>query len=337
MRDHSCRWYFLLSLLFFLVGLLALLLRYMSGHESELVSPESKFPTMAAKPLESYAFSRLRELNPQKSQIVIDELLDGDNDQASFVFSFMSNGKKMTGHLRVPQAATPSAGFPVVLLLRGFVDQSIYETGIGTRNASSFFAQHGYVTIAPDFLGYGGSDAPDTDTMAARVMRPRHVIDLIASLSSLNFVNAQDVYMWAHSNGGQIALSVLEITGKSIPTTLWAPVSKPFPYSILYYTDEYEDGGKALRKVLASFESMYDVDDFSIHKYLEWIQSPIQIHQGTADDAVPVEWSNDLVSSLELLAKEIAYFVYPGADHNLQPNWNTAMTRDLEFFREFSP
>ena len=36
---------------------------------------------------------------------------------------------------------------------------------------------------------------------------------------------------------------------------LWAPVSKPFPYNILYYTDEAEDRGKWLRGEIAKFEA----------------------------------------------------------------------------------
>ena len=29
---------------------------------------------------------------------------------------------------------------------------------------------------------------------------------------------------------------------------------------------------------------------------------------------------------------EINYFKYPNTDHNLQPNWNVAIQRDLKFF-----
>jgi len=133
-------------------------------------------------------------------------------------------------------------------------------------------------------------------------------------------------------NGGQVALSVLEITQQPYPTTLWAPVSKPFPYSILYYTDEFDDEGKALRHELAQFEKEYDVRRFSITDYLEQIKAPLQLHQGTADDAVPQAWSDELVERLEALELEADYFIYPGADHNLVGSWDTVVARDLAFF-----
>jgi dipeptidyl aminopeptidase/acylaminoacyl peptidase len=149
-------------------------------------------------------------------------------------------------------------------------------------------------------------------------------------------VNLDKIAIWGHSNGGQIALSVLEISGKNYPTSLWAPVSKPFPYSILYYTDESDDHGKALRKLIAGFDALYDSDEFSIHNYYDWINAPIQIHQGTIDEPVPLKWSQELEKNLKDKGKEVNLYVYPGADHNLaggENAWNLAVERSLEWFK----
>src|SRR5690606_5347887 len=100
-------------------------------------------------------------------------------------------------------------------------------------------------------------------------------------LNQINNWNNDDVFIWAHSNGGQIALTTLEATGKMIPTSLWAPVTKPFPYSVLYYTDESADRGKFIRTELAKFEAIYNADQFAITDYVDRIKAPIQLHQGT--------------------------------------------------------
>ena len=126
----------------------------------------------------------------------------------------------------------------------------------------------------------------------------------------------------------------MEITGAQFPTVLWAPVSKPFPYSVLYYTDESEDKGKFLRREIAKFEEIYDSDKFSIDEYFDHIRAPIQLHQGTADDAVPVEWSNLLSKRLLDLNIDLDYFTYSGSDHNLSPAWDTVVSRDIEFFKK---
>ena len=114
---------------------------------------------------------------------------------------------------------------------------------------------------------------------------------------------------------------------------LWAPVSATFPYSILYYSDEAEDGGKLLRRELSEFENVYDTDFYSLKNYLDRIKALIQIDQGTADDAIPMAWSDNLVKTLKDQDLEVNYNIYPGSDHNLEPMWNIAIQKDLEFFR----
>lgn len=301
-----------------------------STSSTNLVSPVAPPP----KPLAKYAFTSLQDYQSQSSPISLDNLMFSEADLNAYQAHFTTQTKNMSLQIMVPQSATPSAGFPVILLVRGFVDPSIYQTGIGTQNAARYFSSRGYVTISPDFLGFGDSDFPPIDAMEARLEKPAQLLDLIASLSNFSLVDLSRLGIWAHSNGGQIALSVLEITGQSIPTVLWAPVTKPFPYSMLYYTDEYQDGGKALRKVLADFELNYDVFDYSLDSHLDRLVGPIELHQGSLDDAVPQAWSDEFVEKVNQTTKKIKYFVYPASDHNLRPDWDTAVSRSYQFFED---
>ncbi len=292
-------------------------------------------PAPTPKPLLQYTFANLANYVPQSSLITLDKTMDQNEKVTVYLGSFTTGGKRMSMQIMVPQTATPSGGFPVILMNRGFVDPSQYQTGIGTKNAAKVFAAGGFVTVAPDFLGFGASDAAPEDTMAARLEKPQQLLDLIASLPSFTITNPMKLGLWGHSNGGQITLSLLEITQEPYPTVLWAPVTKPFPYSLLYYTDEYEDGGKALRQVIANFEKDYDVFDYSIDKFSDRLVGPIELHQGTADDAVPEKWSRAFTGTLKEKKIPITYYVYEGADHNLQPAWQTAVNRSLVFFKEF--
>lgn len=304
-----------------------------SDARTAFVNPLShSVPEIIRPSLDHYGFSHLKGQPAHPSQMVLDTVIQNEDNLTIYKFSYVTEGKRMTGQLNVPNEATPAAGFPVIVMLRGFVDPSIYTTGIGTRNVARVLASNGYVTVAPDFFGYGDSESEDPDVMMARLSKPVHVIDLIASLATLSLVNEERLGMWGHSNGGQIALSVLEITGKKIPTALWAPVSVAFPYSVLYYTNDSDDKGKALRRVLAEFEEEHDVFDYSIDQHWEWITAPIQLHHGTADSAAPVEWSRVLKNILKKFEKDVGYFEYEGADHNLQPGWDTVVERDLDFF-----
>jgi uncharacterized protein len=315
-----------------IVSAFGLIARQTTSHFINPIASLAPTPTPVPRPLLAYTFTNLRQQPAFGTQIKLEQVLTDEPQFTAHVFSYLTDGKKMTGQINLPKTNPPPGGFPVILMLRGFADASTYQTGVGTKNAAAVFARNGYITIAPDFLGYGGSDPADPDSLAARVARPRNMLNLIASLTSLPNADLDRLGIWAHSNGGQIALSLLEITGKPFPTTLWAPVSKPFPYSILYFTDDYSDQGKYLRRIIADFEALYDVYDFSIDRYWDWINAPILLHQGSADDAVPERWSAQLTQTLKALEKDITYHRYEGTDHQLRPAWNTVIQRDLAFF-----
>jgi len=331
-------WWFVLLTVLLIVGW------WMSSKNKQIIiSPEAPYFTVE-KPLEKYSFESLRgkvflgseiEIKEDIFYYAVDPPVGGQVRQGAG-----QDKLKMSGQIKIPEGNPPLGGWPVVIMIRGYADQEIYETGMGTRNAAAFFSKNGFLTLAPDFLGYGESDLPPDNSLEERFMRPGQVLELIASVKNIKDADENKINIWGHSNGGQIALSVLEISSKDYPTSLWAPVSKPFPYSILYYTDEFDDLGRALRKVVAGFEAMYEADDYSIDSYYDWIEAPIQIHQGTNDDAVPVEWSRKLVEKLEELEKKVELYVYTGADHNLagplvgeRKAWNAAVRRDLEWFR----
>ncbi len=293
------------------------------------------------KPYDKYSFERLAQRGGVASKIEI----------VGNKFYYYSEGRRISGEINLPSGPGPEG---LIVMARGYVDKEIYKTGIGTHNAAKYYADHGYITLAPDFSGYGESDPEDENALGARLTKPVEILDLIASVRADNNLPAQaglplqgrdvPIYLWGHSNGGQIMLSVAEILGMSKSVnlyssesvirgmTLWAPVSKPFPYNILYYTDEADDQGKWLRGEIAKFEQDYDVYNYSIDRYMDKINIPLQIHQGSADDAVPKKWSDTLAESLKSKDKRATYYVYPGADHNMKPGWDTVVSRDIDFF-----
>lgn len=313
--------------------------------KTSILSPLGKIKNISKKPLEKYTFKNLQKTKFPPSRITLGRTLKED-DKAfiSQMFYYTVDDKKISGLINVPKE---EGTYPLLVCLRGFVDSSIYTTGEGTRRTAEEFARNGFITLAPDFLGYGESDNPSQDAIEERFQTYTTILTLLSSLNNLqNGLDASysgklkaDVLhtgIWGHSNGGHIALSVLAITGKSYPTVLWNPVTKPFPYSILYFTDEYEDHGKALRKVVATFENDYDIELYSPTNYYDWIRAPIQLHQALADEAVPLRWSDQFYKTMKAMEKDIAYFTYPGESHNFNNGtWPVAIERSVAFFREY--
>ena len=310
---------------------------WLKNKKQVILSPNAPW-IFVEKPLQKYSFPELRKQVFTPGEIRVEG--DPTSLKASLgagIFYYYVNGKKVSGKINQPTGIIPAGGWPVVIMVRGYVDKEIFQSGIGTQPAAAVFAKNGFLTLAPDFLGYGESDKAPENGLEERFLTPVTVLQLIASVKGLPNANPDKINIWAHSNGGQIALSVLEISGQAYPTVLWAPVSKPFPYSILYYTDQYEDNGKALRKLIAGFDAQYDSDEFSIHNYYDWIAATVSIHQGTADEMVPLKWSQDLAKTLTDKGKTAKLYIYPGADHNLaggDDSWNQAVQRSLEWFKK---
>jgi len=350
-------WYLIVIFISFTTGLFV-----KAVVDTGSVRPLTSFVTQTKTPtpLTKYEISNLTNHIFDEGAFEIKEILSDEDAYKAYLFEYTyypdldaDNPKVTTGQINIPKlekleneemkAEINSNGFPVVLMIRGFVSQEIYYTGLGSSSGADFFAKSGYVTISPDFLGYAGSDENSADIFESRFQTYTTAISLIKDIDRLTTLKAlgesvrisDKVAIWAHSNGGQIALTLLEATKRVYPTTLWAPVTKGFPYAILYYTDESEDKGAYIRHELADFENLYDAEKFSIDGYLDQIEAPITLHQGTADDAVPVGWSNTFVAKMRNLDKDINYFVYPGADHNMRPSWNEVISRDLEFFNSF--
>lgn len=319
-------------------------------------------PQIKENPLTKYQFENLASSEIKPGKIVLDKILSEGEDFTSyhFILEFSpipgkSEIKKTSGLINIPNNQNQSLNLPIIVMFRGYVDQNIYQTGTGTKRAGEYFSKNGFITIALDFLGYGESDNEAQNIFESRFQTYTTALSLLKTLELLpnhneylnirdeidqkdiilqKFISYSDLFLWGHSNGGQIALTILEITQKEYPTSLWAPVSKPFPYSILYYTDESEDRGKLIRSELSKFEEDYDVEKFSLDNYLGKIKAPIQIHQGSADNTVPVTWTQELCSKLKKLDIDTNCLYYQGADHNLSPSWNTVINRDLEFFQK---
>lgn len=344
-----------------------------------LVSPLVLFEQARekARPLLKYQIPDLENFPLLSSELEIKEQLSAEENFTSYLFTFVTQGGSMSGQLNLPKNFDRPR---VILMMRGYVPPEVYQTGVGTRAAAQVFAQQGFITVAPDFLGFGESDPDFEDSWEGRFVKPVQMMELLNNLNQTDFIYLECLYLahqsqsptaacqknfvqptigiWAHSNGGQIALTLLEGFKQSLPTSLWAPVTAPFPYSILFFTDEVPDEGKATRNWLAQFEKDYDVFAFSLTKHLDRLQGPLLIHHGSADEAALLSWSLELVEKIKLenerrlrqmtLNKvasasaqievlpevEFQLFTYPGADHNLRPSWNTVVARDVEFFQQ---
>lgn len=290
-------------------------------------------PTEIPKDYSAWSFENLSQRQFSSGQIKIGKVLRKEDKYTSYAFTYQSGGKTTSGMLNKPNGGDK---FPVIVLLHGWADKQYYHYGYGTEKSANYLAENGFLTLSPDFLGYGYSDWEDQDILVARFNKPVEVLDLLSSIDSLPSADANKVGIWAHSNGGQIALSVLEITGRSYPTTLWAPVSLDFPECVLTYLGT-EEVGNIVKDKIDSFLILNDPKEFSIGPYLSKIISPFIVHQAITDEYIEKKWTDNLVNKLKNQGLKVDYYLYPKENHNFNRYKETGETlreRDLEFFRK---
>ena len=323
---------------------------YFFNQKKQLISPLGQLSQPKEKPLSAYTFENLKKIQFPKNMFSLGKKINETDDYITQIFYFFVPEKpnsrtmlKVSAVINLPKKA---GSYPVIIMLRGYIPDESYQPGSGTQHTAEVLAKNGFITLAPDFLGSGESASPSADPLEARFQTYTTVLTLFSSLSNLNYSlepafsgtvksDLAKIGIWGHSNGGQIALSVLAISGVDYPTVLWAPVSKSFPYSILYYTDEADDQGQALRKLVADFEKDYSSADFSFTNYFSWIKAPVQIQQGIADQEVPFWWSEELTATLKKNKVEAKYLSYPGADHNMLPDqWTNVVNDTVSFYKK---
>jgi len=284
--------------------------------------------------LDAYTFDRLASMEFPAAPLRLERVLYERPEFTAWVFSTQTAlGQTVSGVINIPQGSGP---FPVVVLLRGYVEKEQYRPGLGTRGAADAFARNGIIGVAPDFLGYGSSDPESFDVFETRFEKPLTVLSVLAGLSTLPQADLERVGLWGHSNGGQIAFSVLQITGKSYPTALWAPVTLGFPESVTAFFPELPDKGAYLQKQLDDeFFWRYNAKDYSISDHWERIRAPLIIHQGGKDTLVTPTQTEATIALFKQKNISVRYTLFPQENHLFSAGFAPqAAANDLRFFRE---
>ncbi len=295
----------------------------------------------------------MRERDFPGGEIRIANLQEENEFYRRYYFVYPSDGLTITGAMNVPRGQGP---FPVLILLHGYFERDQYWTGADTWQMADFFARNGYLTIAPDYRSWGGSDNGPSFFHTGLVA---DVLNLISSLHSLPQADTEQVLLMGHSMGGGIAMKVLVIDDRVSAAVLYAPNSADdadligrwgpgcLPGQSQKDGDECNPGevlpADLPQELLDAYLEATGDGQFlqfvAPINTLEVVNVPVQIHIGEADGEMltqtPPEWSRKLYEALQAAGKEVDFFSYPGQGHYFEPPaWGEMMNRALAFFNE---
>lgn len=286
----------------------------------------------------------LREGEYTGSDIVIEQTLESGANFRRYIASYKSEGLKIYGLLTVPYGNPPEGGWPAIIFNHGYISPSVYKTAEKYVAYQNAFARAGYVTFKPDYRGHGNSEGVATGGYGSNAYMI-DVLNAVASIKKYPGVNFEKLGMWGHSMGGHITLKVM-VVSKDIKTgVIWAGVVGSYEDLFERWRrrrgptptiNPFSQRGRWRQELADKYGDPNENPEFwkslSATSYLSDISGPVQLHHGTADSSVPVEFSRSLEKRLSEVGKTVELYEYQGDDHNLSANLSLALRRSVEFF-----
>lgn len=263
----------------------------------------------------------------------VGRVLDDNSLYTRYFITYKSGELTISGIMNVPKA---EGTFPVLFLNHGYIDPAIYTNGRGLRREQDYLARRGYVVIHSDYRNHAQSDKdPDADYN----FRLGYVEDVINGIyavrnSSLPYFNKEKIGMLGHSMGGGVTINTLVVQPDLVDAAvLFAPVSGDQIDNFKRWTVTRPATAERITENHGTPETNPDFwHDISAINFLDKVLAPVLLHHGTADDSVPIEWSDRLDKALKDAGKTITYHVYPGQPHEFTTSWAQVMQRTVEFF-----
>lgn len=268
--------------------------------------------------------------------IKIEKDLGEKKGYKSYIVSYLSDGLKLYSLLNIPSTKKTPNGFPVIIVNHGHIPPEQYSIERSYSLVTSYYASNGFMVLKPDYRGHDKSENgndPNTERLSYAI----DVLNLLYLIPTLNDADKDNIFVYGHSMGGGVTLTVLEVANNINAATLWAAVSIEFPESLLYFIRKRHS--EEANSLLSRLEEVFTQEDFyklSPINYLKYITAPIIIQHGTKDDSVPIEWSDQLAEKLKNNNIYYEYYKYENDDHNFaKGNFYKVLKKDIEFFKKY--
>lgn len=339
---------------FFILLVLAFCIVYISLSKKQVnnsipVTVEHQPKSTSKSESNSYplAITAMRQKSYPASVITIEKTLEPGANYNRYVVSYTSEGLKIYGLLTVPSGQKPAGGWPVILFNHGYIPPNSYSTISSYAIMVDPLAQAGYIVFKPDYRGNGNSQGSPTQPY----ITPDYVTDsmnALAAIKAYKDANPHKIGVFGHSMGGNITLHELVMSHDFKAADIAAGVVGDESDLISWWNQRF-----ATNSIVGNDLATYYIIQQMVKRYgtpstdpsywnaidptqfISYINEPVQIQVGTADEDVPVNFSSSLADLLKKNNKQLNYLTYPGADHNLAPDTAAAMAQTVEFFNTY--
>lgn len=305
----------------------------------------TSLPTNTPTPTPPYPLSIdwLRAQQYSGSEIVIEQVLEPGSNYNQYIASYQSEGLKIYALMTVPVGEKPPGGWPAIVFNHGYIPPDQYRTTERYVAYVEAFARRGYVVFKPDYRGHGFSEGVARGGYGS----PDYTVDVLNALAAVKNhpdVDPERLGMWGHSMGGYITLRSMVVSDDIKAGVIWAGVVASYEDLLTRWrrrgsgsTPSAPTRARRWRdNLITLYGSPEDNPEFwdsiSANSYLGDLSGPVQLHHGTEDTSVPIEFSNILYEQIQNIGGDVTYYTYEGDNHNLSVNFSDAMFRSITFF-----
>ncbi len=240
--------------------------------------------------------------------------------------TYDSDGRQIKGYIVKPKA---DGVYPCIIYNRGGSKEFGVITGKKLIGVICIIASWGYVVIASQYSGNGGSEGKDE----LSGMDLEDIINLKPVIDSLDYVDSTRIGMRGMSRGGLMSLNILRkslnwIRCVSIQSSLLDIASEYISRPGLkeWHSDMYDTNSEELIKAKSPYQNVEEIDK----------TIPLQIIQGGQDvqviPSIAVKFFNKLI---EAGHNSVDFHYFNEADHGLSQVIKESNTLQREFFNKW--
>lgn len=244
-----------------------------------------------------------------------------------------SDGTDLNARIITPPNMDSTKKYPVIVYVYGGPHAQMIDAGWMNRASLWMykFAQEGYIIFTLDNRGseHRGKAFEQVTFRQLGKVEMQDQLTGVAYLKSLRFVDPARLGVFGWSFGGFMTTSLMTNYPNVFTTAVAGGPVMDWSYYEIMYTERYMDSPK---QNPAGYEST------ALVKKADKLQGRLLLIHGMLDDVVLMQHSLMFLSAAVKANKQVDYFVYPDAQHNVRGKPSEHLyTKILDYFQTHLP